>query len=118
MARDAYTYLHLPIIAGIIVVAVGDELVIAHPGRTLSHTELVVLLGGPALYLIGHTLFRLRMIHNVSKKRVVATLAIIALAPLASVLSALAISACVLAILVVLAVAETRNRLVAEAAAA
>ena len=80
LARDAYTYLHIPIVAGIIVVAVGDELVIAHPGASPSGVELAVILGGPVLYLAGHTLFRLRMIHNVSRKRVVATVAILALA--------------------------------------
>ncbi len=118
LARDAYTYLHIPIIAGIIVVAVGDEIVIAHPGATPSGVELAVILGGPVLYLMGHTLFRLRMIGNVSRKRVLAAVAMVALAPLGLVLPSLAIAACVLVILVVLAVAETRGRLAAEAATA
>ena len=111
LARDAYTYLHIPIVAGIIVVAVGDEVVIAHPGASPSGVELAVILGGPALYLVGHTLFRLRMIHNVSRKRVVAAVAILALAPLGGTLPALALAACVLAILSALAAAETHNRL-------
>jgi low temperature requirement protein LtrA len=58
LARNGYTYLHLLIIAGIIVAAVGDELVLHHPG---GHTELktaIVLLGGPALYLLGNLLFK------------------------------------------------------------
>jgi low temperature requirement protein LtrA len=111
LARDAYTYLHIPIVAGIIVVAVGDELVIAHPGASPSGVELAVILGGPVLYLVGHTLFRLRMIHNVSRKRVVATVALLALAPLGSDLTSLGLAACVFAILAVLAGAETRHRL-------
>ncbi len=111
LARDAYTYLHMPIVAGIIVVAVADEVVIAHPGSSPSGVELAVILGGPVLYLIGHTLFRLRMIHNVSRKRLVAAAAIVALAPLAGPLTSLGLAACVLAILTALAVAETRNRL-------
>jgi len=115
LARDAYTYLHIPIVAGIIVVAVGDELVIAHPGATPSGVELTVILGGPALYLVGHTLFRLRMIHNVSRKRVVATIAILALAALGGTLTSLALAACVLVILAVLAADETRHRLSAAA---
>src|SRR4029079_12547794 len=53
LARDAYTYLHSPIVAGIIVVAVGDELVIAHPGATATGVELAVLVVGPLLYLAG-----------------------------------------------------------------
>jgi low temperature requirement protein LtrA len=58
LARNGYTYLHLLIVAGIIVAAVGDELVLHHPG---GHTELktaIVLLGGPALYLLGNLLFK------------------------------------------------------------
>ncbi len=76
-----------------------------------------MILGGPALYLVGHTLFRLRMIHNVSRKRVAAAAAIVALAPLGAALTSLGIAACVLAILTVLAVAETRNRLADTATA-
>ena len=105
----------MPIVAGIIVVAVADELVIAHPGASPTGVELAVILGGPVLYLIGHTLFRLRMIHNVSRKRLVAIAAIIALAPLGTALPSLGVAACVLAILTVLAAAETRNRLASEA---
>jgi low temperature requirement protein LtrA len=111
LGRDAYTYAHTPIVAGIIVCAVGDELVIAHPGSVPSGVELAVIVGGPALYLAGHTLFRLRMIHNVSRKRVIAAIVILALAPLGTVISSLALSICVLVVLAVLAASETRNRL-------
>jgi low temperature requirement protein LtrA len=58
LARNGYTYLHTLIVAGIIVAAVGDELVLHHPG---GHTDLktaIVLLGGPALYLLGNALFK------------------------------------------------------------
>jgi low temperature requirement protein LtrA len=51
-ARTNYTYLHLPIVAGIILCAVADELVLAHPDHA-SNAGLVVMLGGPALYLLG-----------------------------------------------------------------
>jgi low temperature requirement protein LtrA len=61
MARDAYTYLHVVLVAAIVVSAVGDELVIAHPGEPLSGTEMAAVVGGPALYLLGHSLFRLRV---------------------------------------------------------
>jgi low temperature requirement protein LtrA len=61
MARDAYTYLHVVLVAAIVVSAVGDELVIAHPGEPLGDTEMAVVVGGPALYLLAHTLFRLRV---------------------------------------------------------
>lgn len=58
LARVAYTYCHLPIIAGIIVSAAADELLQAHP---LGHAEPAVtacLLGGPALFLLGNILFK------------------------------------------------------------
>ena len=53
IGRDIYTYLHLPIIAGIVLVAVGDELVIAHPTDDLSNAGALAALGGPAVFLGG-----------------------------------------------------------------
>ena len=53
IGRDIYTYLHLPIVAGIVLVAVGDELVIAHPTDALHDAGALVALGGPALFLAG-----------------------------------------------------------------
>ena len=54
VARLAYTYLHLLLVAGIIVVAVGDELVLAHPTGHTDAKTAAVLIGGPALYLAGN----------------------------------------------------------------
>lgn len=56
-ARMAYTYLHLPIVAGIIVAAVGDELVLAHPDH-VTGAGVAAIVGGPALYLLGNALFK------------------------------------------------------------
>ncbi|HYJ67184.1 MAG TPA: low temperature requirement protein A [Nocardioidaceae bacterium] len=53
IGRDVYTYLHLPIVAGIVLTAVGDEILIAHPGDQLSVAGAVVTLLGPTLYLVG-----------------------------------------------------------------
>jgi low temperature requirement protein LtrA len=58
LARAAYTYAHIPIIAGIILTAVGDELVLAHPVGHMETNVAMVLVGGPALFLIGSGLFR------------------------------------------------------------
>ena len=69
LARDGYTYLHVVIVAGIIVSAVGDELVIKHPVDRLPTPDLVAVVAGPAIYLLGHVLFRLRMAGSVSRKR-------------------------------------------------
>ncbi len=58
IARIAYTYLHVLLVAGIVLVAVGDELVIAHPtGHTDGRTAIAVL-AGPAFYLLGNLLFK------------------------------------------------------------
>lgn len=58
MARLAYTYLHLPIVAGIIVSAVADELVLAHPTGHADPATIAAALGGPALYVLGTALFK------------------------------------------------------------
>jgi low temperature requirement protein LtrA len=61
LARDAYTYLHLPILAGIIATAIGDHLLIADPHTALTGIGLAIIVGGPALYLAGLGLFRKTM---------------------------------------------------------
>ncbi len=106
LARDAYTYLHLPIVAGIIMVAVGDDLLIASPRDVPGTAAAVMMIGGPIVYLLGETLFRMRMIGSVSPKRITAVLGLALLAPLAAVLSAAALSAAVAAVLIALAVWE------------
>jgi low temperature requirement protein LtrA len=57
LARLAYTYLHLPIVAGIIVCAVGDEIMLLHPGHATA-PAIAVLIGGPAVFLAGAALFK------------------------------------------------------------
>src|SRR4051794_5892937 len=68
-ARDGYTYIHVVLVAGIIVSAVGDELVIAHPSEPLARAEVAAVVSGPAIYLLGHVLFRLRLTGTVSRRR-------------------------------------------------
>jgi low temperature requirement protein LtrA len=58
IARLAYTYLHIIIVAGIIVCAVADELVLRHPQLGVTMTARLVLAGGPALFLLGCLLFK------------------------------------------------------------
>ena len=106
VARDAYTYLHAPMVAGIIVTAVGDELVIAHPGEGLSAPELATVAGGPAIYLFAHVAFRWRMTGTPSGKRLTAAVACCAAGAVGAALPALATATLVLGILVALIVAE------------
>jgi low temperature requirement protein LtrA len=69
IARDVYTYLHVLMIAGVIVTAVGDEIVIAHPTDELSSAELAAVVAGPALYLLAQALIRLRVSGTLSRRR-------------------------------------------------
>jgi low temperature requirement protein LtrA len=106
LARDAYTYLHVPIVAGIIASAVGDDLLIAHPNDPLHGIGLAMLLGGPALYLLGENLFRWRMSGTVNPKRFAIAGIIVVLALIAPHISALALSAIVCGLLIALVVWE------------
>jgi low temperature requirement protein LtrA len=106
LARDGYTYLHVLMIAGIIVWAVGDELVIAHPTDVLPAAEVAILVSGPAIYLLGHVLFRLRMAGTLSRKRLAGALACLAIGGLGSVAPALVLSCLLVAVVVGVIVAE------------
>jgi low temperature requirement protein LtrA len=106
LARDAYTYLHLPIVAGIIMMAVADDLLVAHPGDHLTTAGVVMATAGPAVYLLGETMVRLRMIGRVSPKRLVCVAALAVLALVGGEMSALALSGCVAVVLAILAISE------------
>ena len=106
LARDGYTYLHVVLVAGVIVSAVGQELVIAHPGDRLAGREIAAVVAGPALYLLGHALFRLRMAGSVSWKRIAGALACVAVGALATVVSALVVAVLLVAVLMAVIAAE------------
>lgn len=106
LARDGYTYLHVLMVAGVIVSAVGDELVIAHPTEVLPTAELAILVAGPALYLFAHVLFRLRMAGSVSWKRLGGALACLAVAGVGAFAPGLVVSALLVLVLVAVLGAE------------
>ena len=81
MARDSYSYLHLPMIAGIILLAVGVKKTLADIGEPLATVPAVALCGGVALYLGAHILFRLRNVRTLSHRRLVVTLVLLASHP-------------------------------------
>jgi len=83
LAHDSYSYLHLPMVAGIIFVALGVKQTLAHVGDPLAIVPAVALCGGVALYLLGHNAFRLRDVGSVSVPRLVVTVLCCALIPLA-----------------------------------
>jgi low temperature requirement protein LtrA len=100
LARDAYTYLHLPIVAGIIMVAIADDLLITHPDSTLATAGVVMTVMVPAIYLIGEALVRLRLISSLSPQRLLAVIALGVLGGYGAHLSALGLSAGAAAILI------------------
>jgi low temperature requirement protein LtrA len=71
LARDAFTYGHALIIAGIILVAVGDEIVIAHPTEELGTAELLTVVAGPVFYLAAQMALKWRMVGGTSPRRMV-----------------------------------------------
>jgi low temperature requirement protein LtrA len=106
LARLAYTYLHLPIVAGIVVAAVGDELLLAHPE---GHTDIKVtigLVGGPLLFLVGVLLFKQSIHGRLQLSHLVGIGALVVLIPFAHLLSPLALSAAATAIMLVVAAWE------------
>jgi low temperature requirement protein LtrA len=106
LARDAYTYLHVLMVAGVIVSAVGDELVIAHPTEELPGREIAAVVAGPALYLLAHAIFRLRMAGSVSWKRLAGALGCVAAGFVGTFAPALVVAALVVAVLAAVIGAE------------
>jgi low temperature requirement protein LtrA len=72
IARDAYALAHLPMVAGIVLFALGVKNVLHHAGEPLEAVPAVALCGGLALYLIAHVAFRLRGVGSVAWPRLVA----------------------------------------------
>jgi low temperature requirement protein LtrA len=103
LGRTAYTYLHVPMVAGVLVTAVGDTLALGDPGAAPALATSVTVLGGPALFLAGHALFKRTLFGFVSWPRLAGVAALAALAPVATQVSPLTLS--LLATLVVAAVA-------------
>jgi low temperature requirement protein LtrA len=110
LARDAYTYGHLPIIAGIIATAVGVDLLIAEPAHALHGVGLAMVLGGPALYLVGESVFRRRMTGKLNVAGLVSAGALLALASIGTHVSALVLSLIVGGLLALLAMSEREGR--------
>ncbi|HEY0517580.1 MAG TPA: low temperature requirement protein A [Solirubrobacteraceae bacterium] len=118
LARDAFSYLHIPIIAGIIAVAVGDDLLVAHPNEPLGAIGAATALGGPALFLLGESLFRLRMIGSVNPRRLACVAGLASGAAVSSSISAFALVLIATAMLLLLALAEQHAARVATGTAA
>jgi low temperature requirement protein LtrA len=82
IARDSYSYLHLPMIAGIVLVALGVKKTLGDVDEPLKTIPSVALFGGVAMYYAGHLGFRLRNVRTLNRPRLVALVACLALIPL------------------------------------
>jgi low temperature requirement protein LtrA len=117
LARDSFSYLHFPMVAGIVLLALGLKKTLAHVEDPLEVVPAVALLGGTAIYLLAHVAFRWRIVHRFSWQRLVCAAIFIALLPAAIEVPALATLAIVSALLAALIVyeahrfAELRERL-------
>jgi low temperature requirement protein LtrA len=111
LGATAYHLVHPVIIAGIILAAAADHLVLAHPARHGQSSTTWLLLGGVALFLVGHAVFKALVFAVVPVSRLVATVVVLALFGLAPHVSALVLGGCVLVVLVVVAVADRLQQL-------
>jgi low temperature requirement protein LtrA len=117
IARDSYSYLHLPMVAGIVLVALGIKKTLGHVGDPLHTAPAAALFGGVALYLLAHVAFRWRNVRRFSTQRLLVAAALLALIPVGATVPAIAALGMVTAILVVMIVyeairfAELRTRL-------
>jgi low temperature requirement protein LtrA len=106
LARLAYTYLHLPIVAGIVISAVGDEVLLAHPDGHTDIKAAITMIGGPLLFLVGVLLFKLSVRGRWQLSHLVGIAALAVLIPFAHALSPLMLSAATTVIMLVVAVWE------------
>ena len=107
LARLAYTYLHMPIVAGIIVSAVADELVLKHPGGHSDLKTVISAIGGPLLFLFGTILFKHSFRGFLQLSHGVGIIALGVLAWFAGELSPLMLSILTTAIMIAVAVWES-----------
>jgi low temperature requirement protein LtrA len=106
LARDSYSYVHLFLVAGIVLAAFGLKTVIAHTGEHLTWVTAFALLGGIALYLLGLIVFRYRQTHTWNRNKVVLVPVLLVLVPVATAIPALASLAIATALLALLVIRE------------
>jgi low temperature requirement protein LtrA len=107
MARDSYSYLHFPMVAGIVLIALGMKKTLGHVEDPLELVLETALLGGMALYLLSHVAFRYRHVHTLNRARLGLAVLLVALIPPATEVAALVVLAALLVLLVALIAYET-----------
>jgi low temperature requirement protein LtrA len=116
LALSAYSYLHLPIIAGIVLFALGLEETLHHVGEPLDTVPAVALCGGAALYVLAEIAFLVRTTGRIFRRRTIGAVVLAALIPAAAAIPALAALALVSAVCSLLvayeAIAHREHRIV------
>jgi low temperature requirement protein LtrA len=109
IARDSYSFLHLPMVAGIILLALGMKKTLGDVGDPLKLVPATAMLGGTALYLLAHVAFRWRNLHTLNKQRLLCAVLLVALLPLAVEVPALVLVGILAAVLTALILYETHR---------
>ena len=107
LARDAYSYMHFMLVAGIEIAAFGLHQTLAHVASPLMAVSAFALLGGVALYLLGHVAIRLRHVRTLNRQRLALAAVLFALIPAAVELPSLAVLAIITALLCAMIAYET-----------
>ncbi|MEA2420498.1 MAG: hypothetical protein QOE60_2704 [Thermoleophilaceae bacterium] len=107
IARDSFSYLHFPMVAGIVLLALGMKKTLLHVEEPLETVPAAAMLGGAAVYLLAHVAFRWRNVHRFSAARLSTAILLFALIPLATELDALVTLALLAAVLSALIAWET-----------
>ncbi len=89
LARDSYSYIHLAMVAGIVLVAFGLKVTIGHHGENLDAVPAFALLGGVAIYLLGLVAFRYRHVRTINRQRLGLAIVLALLVPVATAVPAL-----------------------------
>ncbi|MDP3736376.1 MAG: low temperature requirement protein A [Hyphomonadaceae bacterium] len=106
LARSAYTYCHIPLVAGIILSAVSDEFVLAHPDHHVEPFQAVAILGGPALFLLGNLAFKRIVFEEFPRSHIVGLLLLGLLAALVPFATTLVLAAAAAGVLLVTGIWE------------
>src|SRR3954451_4935814 len=109
MARDSYSYLHFPMVVGIVLIALGMKTTLAHVEDPLKLVPGFALLGGVAIYLLAHVAFRYRQVRTLNTRRLGLAIVLVLLIPPSTALPALATLAILTALLIALIAYETHS---------
>ena len=107
LARDSYSYLHFPMVAGIVLAALGLKTTLGHVGDSLETVPAFALLGGVSAYMLGLVGFRFRHVHTLNRQRLALAILVFALLPVATNAPALATLAILTAVLAAIITYET-----------